>query len=228
MIEIKDVISVNYLQKFTGCMNEFNDKDLLELISGISKMFNTYAVIIHPNFKPFSSFVKVDPNEYKFVIDNITDYYSIKKLSNDIMIFNNDLMTYLISKKDRFSNVNVKLNYKKYVLDKLKQVKINDVFNQENYEIYTLIKKEKNLIYLSDLLIFFFKNYFYLLDKVINQINIYFNDTIIINKLFYYFDVGNYLLENEKINYNINYDDKLIDNYINKLDIYNTKKYERG
>jgi hypothetical protein len=228
MIEIKDVISVNYLQKFTGCMNEFNDKDLLELISGISKMFNTYAVIIHPNFKPFSSFVKVDPNEYKFVIDNITDYYSIKKLSNDIMIFNNDLMTYLISKKDRFSNVNVKLNYKKYVLDKLKQVKINDVFNQENYEIYTLIKKEKNLIYLSDLLIFFFKNYFYLLDKVINQINIYFNDTIIINKLFYYFDVGNYLLENEKINYNINYDDKLLDNYINKLDIYNTKKYERG
>ena len=228
MIEIKDVISVNYLQKFTGCMNEFNDKDLLELISGISKMFNTYAVIIHPNFKPFSSFVKVDPNEYKFVIDNITDYYSIKKLSNDIMIFNNDLMTYLISKKDRFSNVNVKLNYKKYLLDKLKQVKINDVFNQENYEIYTLIKKEKNLIYLSDLLIFFFKNYFYLLDKVINQINIYFNDTIIINKLFYYFDVGNYLLENEKINYNINYDDKLLDNYINKLDIYNTKRYERG
>ena len=228
MIEIKDVISVNYLQKFTGCMNEFNDKDLLELISGISKMFNTYAVIIHPNFKPFSSFVKVDPNEYKFVIDNITDYYSIKKLSNDIMIFNNDLMTYLISKKDRFSNVNVKLNYKKYILDKLKQVKINDVFNQENYEIYTLIKKEKNLIYLSDLLIFFFKNYFYLLDKVINQINIYFNDTIVINKLFYYFDVGNYLLENEKINYNINYDDKLLDNYINKLDIYNTKRYERG
>ena len=39
MIEIKDVISVNYLQKFTGCNKDFDDNLLLELISGISKMF---------------------------------------------------------------------------------------------------------------------------------------------------------------------------------------------
>jgi hypothetical protein len=227
MIEIKDVISVNYLQKFTGCNKEFNDEDLLLLISGIAKMFDIFSVIIHPNFKAFSTVINVSPEEYKYVINNETDYHSIKKLSNDIILFNNDLMNYIMTKKDRFNNINIKMNYKRYMLDKLKNIEISEVFTKENYEIYSVIKNDKNLKNLNDLLIFIFKNYFYLLDKVIYHINLYFDDNLIINKLYYKFDASNYLFEKEILNYSINNDDTLVENYIKKLDIYNIKKKER-
>jgi len=227
MIEIKDVISVNYLQKFTGCNKEFNDEDLLKLISSIGKMFDISKAIIHPNFKPFSTVINTTPTEYKYVINNETDYHSIKKLSNDIILFNNDLMNYVITKKERFNNITITMNYKRYMLDKLKNISIEDVFTKENYEIYSLIKKETNLKNLNDLLIFFFKNYFYLLDNVIYNINLYFNDNLIINKLYYIFDISNYLFENEITNYSINNDNTLIENYVSKLDVYNIKKKKR-
>jgi hypothetical protein len=136
-----------------------------------------------------------------------------------------DLMNYFITKKERFNNIYIKMNYKKFILDKLKSIKISEVFNEENYEIYSLIKKEK-LTYLNELLIFFFKNYFYLLEKVIYNINLYFEDQLIINKLYYIFDSGNYLYEIGKLSYNINVDEgnDLLNNYISKLDIYDTKE----
>ena len=115
------------------------------------------------------------------------------------------------------------MNYRRIQLDKLKQIKVVDVFNEENYEIYSLIKKQ-NLDTLNDLLIFFYKNYFYLLDKVIHHINLYMNDDIIINKLFYVFDCGNYLFEQKRISYSIDFDISLLDNYIGKLDVYNVKE----
>jgi len=225
LIEIKDVISVNYLQKFTGCNKEFNDKNLIELICGLSKLFDIYKVIIHPNFKPFSTIINVKPSEYKYVINNETDYHHIQKLSNDIILYNTDLMNYFITKKERFNNIYIKMNYKKFMLDKLKSTKINEVFNEENYEIYSLIKKEE-LTYLNELLIFFFKNYFYLLDKIIYNINLYFEDQLIINKLYYIFDSGNYLYEIGKITYSMNVEEgnDLLDNYISKLEVYDTKE----
>jgi len=227
MIEIKDIISVNYLQKFTGCNKEFNDDSLIQLISGIGKMFDISKAIIHPNFKPFSSFINISPAEYKFVINNETDYHSIKKLSNDIILFNNDLMNYIIMKKERFNNINIKMNYKKYILDKLKNIPIKDIFTKENYEIYSLIKNESKLQNLNDLLIFIYKNYFYLLDKVIYHINLYFDGNLIINKIYYEFNIVNYLYEKDIINYNIDNDETIMQNYITKLDVYNIKKKER-
>lgn len=226
MIEIKDVISVNYLQKFTGSNKEMNDKDLIEIISGFSKMFEIYNVIIHPNFKPFSTFIKINPIEYKQIIDinDEVDYHHIKKLSNDLVIFNNDLMDYLISKKERFNNIYIKMNYKRFLLNKLSTIKVSDVFDINNYEIYSLIKTQ-NLNNLNELLIFFFKNYFYLLDKVIYYINIYFSldntNQLIINKLYYIFDSGNYLYESKKINYSIKQSNEILDKYLEKLDLYN-------
>jgi hypothetical protein len=50
------------------------------------------------------------------------------------------------------------------------------------------------------------------------------NDDIIINKLFYVFDCGNYLFEQKRISYSIDFDISLLDNYIGKLDVYNVKE----
>jgi len=226
MIEIKNVISVNYLQKFTGSNKEFDDVDLIYLISGLSKMFQIYEVIIHPNFKPFSTTINIKPVEYKNVINNITDYHDIQRLSYDIILYNNDLINYFISKKDRFNNnIYIKTNYKKYIIDKLNSLKVEDIFNQENYEIYSIIKKEK-FKNVTELILYFFKKYFYLLDKVINLINIYYDDKIIINKLYYIFDSGGYLYEKGLISYSTNKFKGLLEQYINKLDIYNVSKKE--
>ena len=74
-------------------------------------------------------------------------------------------------------------------------------------------------------MIFFFKKYFYLLDKVIYYINLYFGledaNQLVINKLYYVFDCGNYLYESKRINYSIKQSSDLIEKYINKLDVYN-------
>ena len=223
MIEIKDVISVNYLQKFTGCNKEYDDDNLLELVAGLSKMFGIYSVIIHPNFKPFSTIINITASQYKNVISNETDYHEIKRLSNDLLLYNNDLMTYIINEKERFNNINIKMNYKRYQLDKLKKIKVSEVFNEQNYEIYSVIKKQK-LDNLNELLIYIFKNYFYLLDIVIYHINLYMENQIIINKLFYIFDTGNYLYEKNKISYVLNYDGKILENYLNKLDVYDVNE----
>jgi hypothetical protein len=76
------------------------------------------------------------------------------------------------------------------------------------------------------LILYFFKNYFYLLDKVIYSINLYFDDKIVINKLYYIFDVAGYLYEKGLINYTtIKFSDAL-EAYINKLDVYNISKKE--
>jgi hypothetical protein len=188
-------------------------------------MFGIYEVIIHPNFKPFSTILTIKPNEYKNVINNITDYHDIQRLSNDIILYNNDLLTYLISKKDRFDNIYIKTNYKKFIIDKLNSIKVEDIFNEENYEIYSIIKKEK-FKNMTELILYFFKNYFYLLDKVIYSINLYFDDKIVINKLYYIFDVAGYLYEKGLINYTtIKFSDAL-EAYINKLDVYNISKKE--
>jgi hypothetical protein len=196
---------------------------MIELVSGISKLFDIYSVIIHPNFKPFSTIINIKPNDYKYVINNITDSHDVKKLGNDIILYNNDLINYLLTKKERFDSIHIKMNYRKYMIDKLNNIKISDVFTEENYEIYSVIKKEK-LKNLLELIIFIFKNYFYMMDKVIYYINLYFDDKLIINKLYYIFDTGNYLFEKNKLSYTINVDDSVINNYLNKLDVYSVKE----
>jgi len=62
------------------------------------------------------------------------------------------------------------------------------------------------------------------MDKVIYYINLYFDDKLIINKLYYIFDTGNYLFEKNKLSYTINVDDSVINNYLNKLDVYSVKE----
>ena len=108
------------------------------------------------------------------------------------------------------------------MLDKLNNITIDEVFTEENYEIYSIIKKQQ-LKNLNELLLFIFKNYFYMLDKVIYYINIYFDDKLIINKLYYIMDASNYLFEKNKLTYSIIIDESIMNNYINKLDIYNVK-----
>ena len=49
------------------------------------------------------------------------------------------------------------------------------------------------------------------------------DDNIIINKLFYIFDCGNYLYEQRKISYAIDFDSSILDSYIGKLDVYDVK-----
>jgi len=62
-----------------------------------------------------------------------------------------------------------------------------------------------------------------MLDKVIYYINIYFDDKLIINKLYYIMESANYLFEKNKITYTINVDNSIMNNYINKLNVYNVK-----
>ena len=62
-----------------------------------------------------------------------------------------------------------------------------------------------------------------MLDKVIYYINIYFDEKLIINKLYYIMESANYLFEKNKITYTINVDNSIMNNYINKLNVYNVK-----
>ena len=74
------------------------------------------------------------------------------------------------------------------------------------------------------MIIFFYKNYFYLLDKVITQINKYFDNELILNNLYYVFNSGTYLFEKQIISYAITDDIDLLSNYLTKLDTYRVKE----
>jgi hypothetical protein len=173
IIEISEIISVNYLHKFTGA-NTINDNEIIIIVNKLLKLFNINTAIIHPKYKKYNTSEKIDD------LDNekIEFYYNenIINYAKDLTFYNNDIWNYIIKKGVRFNNIEENNEYSIinknniYSLDSFRRLSpeiilnIND--NDELYKIYT--KNKKNNIY--EYLIFLHENYFnyipLLLDKL--------------------------------------------------------------
>jgi len=174
IIEIGEIISVNYLHKYTGG-NTIPDNEIIIIVNKLTELFKLKIAVIHPIYKKYNS--KIDYNVLKEE-SNIQFFYNdtIINYAKDLTFYNNDIWNYMINKNIRFNNIDENEEFSIinknniYSLDSFKRLspeiilKISD--NDELYKIYK--KNKKNTIH--EYLIYLHENYFYniplLLDKL--------------------------------------------------------------
>ena len=166
IIEIGEIISVNYLHKFTGAKS-LRDDELLKIIQSVSNLFKINTVIIHPNYNKFENKLTKIPKY------NLDEYYEeeLMKFSADLTTYNEDIWNYILNKNIRFKNTSIINKMNLFTLDRLKKLQPESILKIEDTdELYKIWKKSKvNNVY--DFLIYLQQNYFYLLSTIIPKIN---------------------------------------------------------
>ena len=124
LIEISDIISVNYLHKYTGAQT-IKDDELILILDYISILFKINTTIIHPVYKKYTN--KTISNKItipKINIDEYNDEDELMNFSADLTTYNNDIWNYLKNiEKSRFKNTeNVIHKMNLSSLDRLKRL----------------------------------------------------------------------------------------------------------
>jgi hypothetical protein len=88
IIEISEIISVNYLHKFTGA-NTIHDDEIIIIVNKLLKLFNINTAIIHPKYKKYNTSEKIDDLDNEklefYYNENIINY------AKDLTCYNNDI-----------------------------------------------------------------------------------------------------------------------------------------
>ncbi len=194
IIEIGNILSVNYLHRFTGAETIDND-DLFDIIQYFSKLFNINDTIIHPKYKRFES--KYNIEDINNVIKNdFFDYIEddFMKLSADLKFFNYDIFNYIFSNQIRFKENFIINNMNLFSLDRLKRLEPSLVLNiEDNDEIYKIYKKNRDKLKgdnVRDFMVFLNENYFYLIPVFLNKLSKIININPF-NRGFYLFNINN-------------------------------------
>jgi len=189
IIEISDIISVNYLHRYTGS-NTLKDDELVKLVYNISDIFKINYIVIHPIF-----------NNYKNKISNISDILNnndeyvekdlLYNFSSDLTMYNQDIFNYFNNKTERFINIENIVNKMDIIfLDRLKRLSPELIVKIEDTdELYRIYKKNK-FTNISNMLLYLHEHYFYLLPIFINKITLVLKNNPFIN--------GYYILYNNK------------------------------
>jgi len=172
IIEIGDIISVNYLHRYTGA-NTLEDQDLIDVLDSIVKIFRINNVIIHPIFKKYKNNI----SNISDILDNKDEYQEkdiLLNFSADISMYNVDVMNYLLgkNKNERFMNIDMIVNkMDTHFLDRLKRLSPELILKIEDTdELFRLYKKNK-FTNICNMLLYLHENYFYLLPLFIHKIS---------------------------------------------------------
>jgi hypothetical protein len=223
IVEIGEIISANYLHKFTGSKS-ISDTEILTIVKSLEILFKLDRSIIHPRYSKYNKTNSV-PNIEKYVNNYLVNYYNedIIDFSKDLKFYNEDIWNYLTRKSIRFNTEEIKndevysiINKNNvYSLDSLRRIPYNLILKEtDNDELYKYYTKNKiNSIY--DFLLFLHENQFnyipLLLDKLTKSKILKINP----------FTEGYYIVTNNQKNNNI----EDIDKYIKEEDI--DERYSR-
>jgi hypothetical protein len=170
LIEIGDIISVNYYSKYCGydttLIGDYTFKDLIILFKNIANYFNIQKIIIHPNHTAYINIINIDSNAY-YLTNNFKKIYfsDMSYYSNLLLLYINrylkqkneqqivGLTEYLFLENDTFDKLfNTLINTKMKTIIKILD---NDELLEISYNF-----KNKNLI---DFYIHILKNNYYLI-----------------------------------------------------------------
>jgi hypothetical protein len=171
IIEISDIISVNYLHRFTGAKT-LKDEELIKIVEKISKIFTIRNVVIHPVFTRYSKIFEIEPENYN-VLKKLDEYYDeeiILKFSSDLIMYNQDVFTYMNKGIERFQNSDIMNKMDFSSLDRLKRLSPELVLKiSDPDELYRIYKKNKftNII---NMLLYLQEHLFYLVPLFIKKI----------------------------------------------------------
>ena len=153
LVEIRNIISVNYYHRFSGLKNSINEDDLLHWLAGLGKSLDIQDIIIHGNYSSYAYVVeniliKADISKKSLlddfkIIQNIDnpDANILNLYTADIDTYCIDLIEYIFENKKRFSNkeyIEKKVPY--HMIDKLKTDKFIDLYNNHESKIYEALQ----------------------------------------------------------------------------------------
>lgn len=234
IIEIRNMMSINYLHRYTGVQCSIPDYILLDFISHLSYHFKIEDIIIHSKYKSYFDIIidqlkNMDEdnkilNEYLEVSNMSTpDSNWLNLYSGDNTYYSIDFIEYLYDKKKRFNNKNIINIVKSYQIDNIFNINPDKIINNIITDpIYKLQSKYKYKT-LRDLYKLLHIKYPYYIKDIHHLIHLYMKkNNIILNypltKPIYNYKPLNYLYQTNKIsiipNFNYIYDDYLI-KYIN-------------
>jgi hypothetical protein len=113
LAEIRERISINYLFKFIGVSNKFEETELLTFLSYLGKAFDVHTIMIHDDWESYQLIAEQNMNDnYSDVMDfdNPDTNFKILLYSANTSFYPKDLVGYMLS----LSNYNYKDTVKKY------------------------------------------------------------------------------------------------------------------
>ena len=236
-IEIKDIISVNYIFKSLGSENYFDHEELIIFISYLSKAFNIDEVIIHDNYLSYEKITvkNLDNMDYN---KNDTDFnnpeiHSMNLHSGYFQFYPEELINYIYSIRQNkqytqkyYNIIGIRILLPYYRIDELSRIKSEEIlfFKEKTYLNKILNKNINKCLYILDFYIFIHENYFYLINELNDCIHRYFLNFGIEDIKENPWNINYFILRPYEYLYNkglISYlpinKDFLSDNYLNKL-----------
>ena len=246
LIEIRNIISINYYHRYSGLANNIDEQHLLHWLAGLAKALTIDTIIIHGNYSSYASVVEnilstsnIAPkkllDEWKTIqnIDN-PDTNILNLYTADVNTYCVDLVNYLVNGKKRFmihDYIEHKVPY--HMLNKLKTTKFIDLYNTYGYIIdgtTQLLKIYKKLsdshkinidtkqLTVAEFYEIIHFNHPYLIDKLQNLITLsYPKNAPNPWHLYYVFKPYQYLYEKQFIQFIPEFDSKKIDQLIKNL-----------
>ena len=232
LIELRDILSVNYIHRFTGSVTlTFSDNDLILFLSSMAHYFDLNRILIHDEYKSYkeiSEKLLINTDSNIFDQDN-PDNHIISLYSGDFRYYNADLIRQIEIKEKRFLNIpGITYNLKSHHFARFSKLMAITIFQDlEKSALYNILiklskEKEYNLL---DYYLYIHKNYFYLIKElnglIINydidifqniKTNPWTNSYIILNS-------DEYLFEKKIISTIKTFKSNIFQNYLLKLSV---------
>lgn len=170
IIEISNIISVNYLHRFTGAKT-LKDDEIINIVEKISKLFNINISVIHPIFNKYTFNNNSDNNTN--LLKNLNEYFDeeiILNFSADLTMYNHDVFSYMNNTKERFENSIIINKMDISSLERLKRLSPDIILKiSDPDELYRIYKKNKfsNIV---NMLLYLQEHMFYLVPLFIKKI----------------------------------------------------------
>jgi hypothetical protein len=245
LVEMRNIISVNYYHRFSGLSNTINDKDLIHWLSGLAKAFGIFSVVIHGNYSSYAHIVENILNSnlkeqeeqtiklnqqnlfenFKTVqhIDN-PDSNILNLYTSDINTYCVDLVNYILFNDKRFNNLAyVEKQIPFHMIDKLHTILFIDLYNKyksvpDDDLLYRIYSKTKLNLTVLEFYKYLHQNFPYMVVKLQNLIVSLYPKTINPPWHFYYIlKPFEYLFESNIIPFIPQPNVEKIDQYIKNL-----------
>ena len=166
-IEIRDIISINYIFRSIGSEKYFDDNDLIMFISSLSKAFNINEVIIHDNYISYENIVEKNLSniDYDDIDFNNPDTHRMNLFSGYFQFYPEELINYIYSirqntiYKPKFYNIiGIQLLLPYYRIDELVYIKSEIILTFKEKKLLNKILKKNINKYLYILYYYIFIN----------------------------------------------------------------------
>lgn len=173
IIELRDVISVNYIHKFVGTPEQpFTNEEIITFLSSLGHYFSINQILIHDRYQSYNKIsTKLLKNINHDIFDNFNpDNHVISLYSGDFNYFNLNLINYIEKKEKNFLNLpGITYNLKSHHFVRFEKIMAIAIFNDiEKSPLHNILikvnkKKQHNLL---EYYIYIHYNYFYLIKEL--------------------------------------------------------------